>query len=104
VNFYEKALFVKSRRGGRPLANAAALCPSRYASIRTLRKLAVGRAKLRERIGVEHSLWPIGHWQGERARYIGARKNLFDLRRSAVVHNLHVIARSMDEPQPAEVA
>jgi hypothetical protein len=28
-----------------------------------------------------------------RARYRGTRKNLFDLRRAAVVHNLHVIAR-----------
>jgi hypothetical protein len=28
--------------------------------------------------------------------YIGLRKNLFDLRRVAVVHNLHVIAR-MDQ-------
>jgi hypothetical protein len=27
------------------------------------------------------------------ARYLGTRKNLFDLRRAAVVHNLHVIAR-----------
>jgi hypothetical protein len=29
-----------------------------------------------------------------RARYRGVRKNLFDLRRCAVVHNLHVLARS----------
>jgi hypothetical protein len=35
----------------------------------------------------------VGHWQGRRARYRGTRKNLFDLRRVAVVHNLHVIAR-----------
>jgi hypothetical protein len=63
-----------------------------------------GRAKLRERVGVEHSLGHIGHWQGDRARYIGARKNLFDLRRSAVVHNLHVIARNMDGSQQAEAA
>jgi len=35
----------------------------------------------------------VGHWQGRRARYLGTRKNLFDLRRVAVVHNLHVIAR-----------
>jgi len=27
------------------------------------------------------------------------RKNLFDLRRSAVVHNLHVIARMPDDGQ-----
>lgn len=52
-----------------------------------------GRQKLRERAAVEHSLAHIGQWQGDRARYIGTRKNLFDLRRSAVVHNLHVIAR-----------
>jgi hypothetical protein len=55
-----------------------------------------GRAKLRERVGVEHTLAHIGHWQGRRARYCGVRKNLFDLRRTAVVHNLHVIARLSD--------
>jgi hypothetical protein len=37
--------------------------------------------------------WPTSGWQGRRARYLGTRKNLFDLRRVAVVHNLHVIAR-----------
>jgi len=52
-----------------------------------------GRAKLRERVSVEHTLAHIGQWQGDRARYIGLRKNLFDLRRMAVVHNLHVLAR-----------
>jgi len=52
-----------------------------------------GRARLRERTKVEHSLAHIGSWQGRRARYLGHRKNLFDLRRAAVVHNLHVIAR-----------
>ena len=52
-----------------------------------------GRAKLRERVAVEHVLAHVGHWQGRRARYRGTRKNLFDLRRVAVVHNLHVIAR-----------
>jgi Transposase DDE domain/Transposase domain (DUF772) len=52
-----------------------------------------GRAKLRERTAVEHALAHIGHWQGRRARYRGVRKNVFDLRRCAVVHNLHVMAR-----------
>jgi transposase len=52
-----------------------------------------GRARLRERVQVEHALAHVGHWQGRRARYLGTRKNLFDLRRVAVVHNLHVIAR-----------
>lgn len=52
-----------------------------------------GRAKLRERVAVEHALSHIGRWQGRRARYCGTRKNLFDLRRCAVVHNLHAIQR-----------
>ena len=33
------------------------------------------------------------HHRTRPARYRGARKNLFDLRRVAVVHNLHVTAR-----------
>jgi len=52
-----------------------------------------GRAKLRHRLAVAHALPHVGRWQGRRARYRGVRKNLFDLRRPAVVHNLHVIAR-----------
>src|SRR5258708_12410250 len=51
-----------------------------------------GRAELRERVAVEHALAHVGHWQGRRARYLGTRKNLFDLRRVPVVHNLHLIA------------
>ena len=50
-----------------------------------------GRAKLRERVPAEHALAHIGRWQGGRARYRGVRKNLFDLRRCAVVHNLHAM-------------
>jgi hypothetical protein len=58
------------------------------------RQLTVaGRAKLRERVAVEHSLAHLGYWQGRRARSRGERKNLFDLRRCAMVHNLHVLAR-----------
>ena len=53
---------------------------------------AQGRAQLRERVAVEHDLAHIGHWLGERARYCGQRKNLFNLRRCAVVQNLHVIS------------
>ena len=61
--------------------------------LRARQSTAIGRQDLRKRTTVEHSLAHIGHWQGNRARYIGLRKNLFDLRRVAVVHNLHVIAR-----------
>jgi Transposase DDE domain len=63
------------------------------AELRERQQTPAGRAQLRERVKVEHALAHVGHWQGRRARYHGARKNLFDLRRVAVVHNLHVIAR-----------
>lgn len=52
-----------------------------------------GRTKLRERVAALASLSHIGRWQGDQARYVGTRKNLFDLRRTAVVHNLHVLAK-----------
>ena len=63
------------------------------AELRRRQQTPEGRAKLRERVAVEHTLAHVGHWQGRRARYRGIRKNLFDLRRVAVVHNLHIIAR-----------
>ncbi len=63
------------------------------AELRRRQQTPAGRAKLRERTQVEHALAHVGHWQGRRARYRDTRKNLFDLRRVAVVHNLHVIAR-----------
>jgi transposase len=62
------------------------------AELRERQATPAGRVRLRERTKVEHALAHIGHWQGRRARYTGTRKNLFDLRRVAVVHNLHVIA------------
>jgi DDE family transposase/transposase-like protein DUF772 len=63
------------------------------AELRERQATPAGRAQLRERVKVEHALAHVGHWQGRRARYRGTRKNLFDLRRVAVVHNLHVIER-----------
>ena len=70
--------------------------------LRARQRTAAGRAELRERVAVEHALAHIGHWQGDRARYVGQRKNLFDLRRVAVVHNLHVLQRQpSDEAQAA---
>jgi hypothetical protein len=33
-------------------------------------------------------------WQGNRARYLGPRTNLCDLRRRGIVQNLHVLDRS----------
>jgi Transposase DDE domain len=62
--------------------------------LRERQQTSEGRSDLRERVAVEHTLAHVGRWQGRRARYRGTRKNLFDLRRCAVVHNLHVLARS----------
>jgi len=62
--------------------------------LRARQRTPAGRAKLRERVAVEHTLAHVGHWQGRRARYRGLRKNLFDLRRSAAIHNLHVLQRA----------
>jgi hypothetical protein len=56
-----------------------------------LRKLVAtpkGRERLRERVAVEHRLAHLGRKQGRRARYVGVRKNLFDVRRAASVVNL----------------
>jgi hypothetical protein len=64
-----------------------------FRELRERQLTSIGRAKLRERVSVEHSLSHIGRWQGQQARYVGCRKNLFDLRRTAVVHNLHVLAK-----------
>jgi transposase len=69
--------------------------------LRERQQTPTGRATLRERVGVEHALARIGQWQGDRARYRGLRKNLFDLRRMAVVSNLHDLMRLPDLAQAA---
>ncbi|MCA9570524.1 MAG: transposase, partial [Myxococcales bacterium] len=46
-----------------------------------------GRAELRERVPVEHSLAHICNRQGRRARYRGIDKNILDLCRYAVIEN-----------------
>jgi hypothetical protein len=56
-------------------------------------KTADGRAVLRERTTIEHSLARLGRIQGPRARYKGVRKNALDVRRCAAVDNLQTVAR-----------
>ncbi len=56
--------------------------------LRNAKATPQGRAELRERVGVEHSLAHLTRRQGPRARYRGVRKNVFDLRRTAAVENL----------------
>jgi hypothetical protein len=63
-----------------------------------LRKRAAtpkGRARLRERVAIEHALAHIGQRQGRRARYRGVEKNTYDLRRAAAIQNLETAQRRM---------
>ena len=86
---------LRARCTASPAGRSVSIHPDEalLAELRRRQQTPAGRAKLRERTQVEHALAHVGHWQGRRARYRGTRKNLFDLRRVAVVHNLHVIAR-----------
>jgi transposase len=86
---------LRARCTASPAGRSVAIHPDEalLAELRQRQQTPAGRAKLRERVAVEHALAQVGRWQGRRARYIGTRKNLFDLRRVAVVNNLHVIAR-----------
>lgn len=61
--------------------------------LRTMSQSKTGRQRFRERVPVEHSLAHIGQRQGPRARYCGTRKNLFDLRRAAMIQNLEIVQR-----------
>ena len=66
---------------------------SRQSKYRKLQQTRPGRALLRQRTAVEHSLAHIAARKGHRARYVGVRKNLFDLRRASVIQNLEGIHR-----------
>jgi hypothetical protein len=61
--------------------------------LRKLQATSSGRKALRERVAVEHSLAHIAARKGHKARYIGIRKNLFDLRRAAAIQNLEALQR-----------
>ena len=61
---------------------------------RQLQATAPGRAKLRARVAVEHSLAHIAARKGSHARYIGTRKNLFDLLRASSIQNLEAMHRA----------
>jgi hypothetical protein len=61
-----------------------------------------GRAALRERTMIEHKLAHISQRQGNTARYVGIRKNTFDLRRASAIQNLETLHRSeVDSRQAA---
>src|SRR5437870_2134069 len=65
--------------------------------LRTKMKTQRGRASLRKRTAVEHTIAHQLVHQGRRARYKGLRKNQFDGRRHAAVSNLQVAAHYEEE-------
>jgi hypothetical protein len=72
---------------------AIAVDEVRQEKLRRMLKLKSGRNRFRERVPIEHRLAHISHRQGNKARYMGARKNLYDLRRAAVIQNLETMQR-----------
>lgn len=60
-----------------------------------------GRRQLRQRVAVEHNLAHIAQRQGNRARYRGARKNQYDLRRASSIQNLERVQRGVAEAKAA---
>jgi hypothetical protein len=61
--------------------------------LRKLQHTRAGREELRARVEIEHRLAHLANRQGPKARYIGTRRNVFDLRRLSAVQNLECIAR-----------
>jgi hypothetical protein len=61
---------------------------------RRLQATAPGRAKLRARVAVEHALAHLAARKGSSARYMGTRKNQFDLRRASSIQNLEAMHRA----------
>jgi hypothetical protein len=76
---------------GRGRTVSIALDESRQRTFRKLQSTGAGRGSLRRRTAVEHALAHIAARKGNRARYVGVRKNLFDLRRAAAIQNLESI-------------
>lgn len=78
-------------RGGRSIA----VHPQEalFQTLRAAQQDPAGRARLRTRTTIEHSLARVSHIQGPKARYKGLRKNTLDLRRVAAVANIQRVAR-----------
>lgn len=62
--------------------------------LREIASTETGRDTIRRRVPVEHSLAHIAQRQGKRARYVGARKNLYDLRRACAIQNFETAQRA----------
>ena len=64
-----------------------------FLQLRALKATSDGRKDLRQRVAIEHALAHVGRRQGPRARYVGVRKNVLDLRRTCAVENLITLDR-----------
>jgi hypothetical protein len=71
--------------------------------LRQAQASAAGRAKLRQRVGVEHTQARLLAVQGDVARYRGLRKQLFDTRRAATVIDLQILDTLNRPIRPAPV-
>jgi hypothetical protein len=76
---------------GRGRTVQIAVDEQRQHRLRKLQASRAGRERLRGRTGIEHRLAHIAARKGPRARYLGTRKNLFDLRRASALQNLETI-------------
>src|SRR6266545_2884999 len=87
----QRAACTTATRGGRSIAIHAQ--EALLQALRATQHQPEGRAHVRQRTTIEHSLARIDRIQGPKARYKGTRKNTLDLRRVAVVANLQRLAR-----------
>lgn len=100
------SLRTKCTDAGPERGRSVAIAPNELLQQR-LRKLAAtsaGREELRERVPVEHRQSHTCRRQGRHARYLGARKNEFDLRRASAISNLEVIQRRLELPSTQVIA
>jgi hypothetical protein len=100
VEFDPEACGACSRRSqctnaasGRGRTVSVAEDEARQRVFRRLQQSGAGRERLRERVHVEHALAHVAARKGPRARYVGTRRNLFDLRRAAAIQNLESAQR-----------
>jgi len=76
---------------GRGRSISIATDEARQRRFRLLQGSTSGRARLRERVPVEHALARVANRKGPVARYRGVRKNVFDLRRACAIQNLEYL-------------
>jgi hypothetical protein len=84
-----------TRAKGQGRAVQIAQDEARQKRLRKLQSSKNGRQRLRGRAPIEHRLAHIASRKGPRARYIGTRKNLYDIRRASAVQNLETLHRNL---------